>query len=179
MNDIDNKSLENAKNLFSSGEINKIEIGTIKGLQQIHEYLFDGLYDFAGIIRKENISKGNFRFANTLYLNEALKKIEEMPESTLEEIIAKYVEMNIAHPFLEGNGRSTRIWLDLILKKNINKIVNWKNIDKKLYLQAMERSPINTLEIKTLIENNLTEDMSLESFFKGVETSYYYEINDY
>jgi len=179
LNDIDNKSLENAKNLFSSGEINKIEIGTIKGLQQIHEYLFDGLYDFAGIIRKENISKGNFRFANTLYLNEALKKIEEMPESTLEEIIAKYVEMNIAHPFLEGNGRSTRIWLDLILKKNINKIVNWENIDKKLYLQAMERSPINTLEIKTLIENNLTEDMSLESFFKGVETSYYYEINDY
>ena len=143
MNDIDNKSLENAKNLFSSGEINKIEIGTIKGLQQIHEYLFDGLYDFAGIIRKENISKGNFRFANTLYLNEALKKIEGMPESTLEEIIAKYVEMNIAHPFLEGNGRSTRIWLDLILKKNINKIVNWENIDKKLYLQAMERSPMN------------------------------------
>lgn len=178
MNDIDNKSLENAKNLFSSGEINKIEIGTIKGLQQIHEYLFDGLYDFAGIIRKENISKGNFRFANTLYLNEALKKIEGMPESTLEEIIAKYVEMNIAHPFLEGNGRSTRIWLDLILKKNINKIVNWENIDKKLYLQAMERSPINTLEIKTLIENNLINDFSLESIFKGIETSYYYETND-
>lgn len=178
LNDIDNKSLENAKNLFSSGEINKIEIGTIKGLQQIHEYLFDGLYDFAGIIRKENISKGNFRFANTLYLNEALKKIEEMPESTLEEIIAKYVEMNIAHPFLEGNGRSTRIWLDLILKKNINKIVNWENIDKKLYLQAMERSPINTLEIKTLIEKNLINDFSLESIFKGIETSYYYETND-
>ena len=178
LNDIDNKSLENAKNLFSSGEINKIEIGTIKGLQQIHEYLFDGLYDFAGIIRKENISKGNFRFANTLYLNEALKKIEGMPESTLEEIIAKYVEMNIAHPFLEGNGRSTRIWLDLILKKNINKIVNWENIDKKLYLQAMERSPVNTLEIKTLIENNLINDFSLESIFKGIETSYYYETND-
>ena len=136
------------------------------------------MYDFAGIIRKENISKGNFRFANTLYLNEALKKIEGMPESTLEEIIAKYVEMNIAHPFLEGNGRSTRIWLDLILKKNINKIVNWENIDKKLYLQAMERSPINTLEIKTLIENNLINDFSLESIFKGIETSYYYETND-
>ena len=178
MNEIDKKSLENAKDLFSSGEINKIEIGTIKGLQQIHKYLFDGLYDFAGIIRKENISKGNFRFANTLYLNEALKKIEGMPESTLEEIIAKYVEMNIAHPFLEGNGRSTRIWLDLILKKNINKIVNWENIDKKLYLQAMERSPINTLEIKTLIENNLINDFSLESIFKGIETSYYYETND-
>ncbi len=179
MNEIDKKSLENAKDLFSSGEINKIEIGTIKGLQQIHKYLFDDLYDFAGIIRKENISKGNFRFANTLYLEDILKKIENMSESTLEQIIDKYVEMNIAHPFLEGNGRSTRIWLDLILKKNLNRIVNWENIDKKLYLQAMERSPINTLEIKTLIENNLTEDMSLESFFKGVETSYYYEINDY
>lgn len=179
MNEIDKKSLENAKDLFSSGEINKIEIGTIKGLQQIHKYLFDGLYDFAGIIRKENISKGNFRFANTLYLEDILKKIENMSESTLEQIIDKYVEMNIAHPFLDGNGRSTRIWLDLILKKNLNRIVNWENIDKKLYLQAMERSPINTLEIKTLIENNLTEDMSLESFFKGVETSYYYEINDY
>ena len=178
MNDIDNKSLENAKNLFSSGEINKIEIGTIKGLQQIHKYLFDGLYDFAGIIRKENISKGNFRFANTLYLEDILKKIENMSESTLEQIIDKYVEMNIAHPFLEGNGRSTRIWLDLILKKNLNRIVNWENIDKKLYLQAMERSPINTLEIKTLIENNLTEDLSLESFFKGIETSYYYETNE-
>ena len=107
-----------------------------------------------------------------------LKKIEGMPEFTLDEIINKYVEMNIAHPFLEGNGRSTRIWLDLILKKNLNKIVSWENIDKKLYLQAMERSPINTLEIKTLIENNLTDDLSLESVFKGIETSYYYEIND-
>lgn len=178
MNDIDKKSLENAKELFSSGAINDVEIGTTKGLQQIHKYLFDGLYDFAGIIRKENISKGNFRFANTLYLEDILKKIENMSESTLEQIIDKYVEMNIAHPFLEGNGRSTRIWLDLILKKNLNRIVNWENIDKKLYLQAMERSPINTLEIKTLIENNLTEDMSLESFFKGIETSYYYETNE-
>ena len=178
MNEIDKKSLENAKDLFSSGEINKIEIGTIKGLQQIHKYLFDGLYDFAGIIRKENISKGNFRFANTLYLEDILKKIENMSESTLEQIIDKYVEMNIAHPFLEGNGRSTRIWLDLILKKSLNRIVNWENIDKKLYLQAMERSPVNTLEIRTLIENNLTEDLSLESFFKGIETSYYYETNE-
>ena len=178
MNDIDKKSLENAKELFSSGTIDSVEIGTTKGLQQIHKYLFDGLYDFAGIIRKENISKGNFRFANTLYLEDILKKIENMSESTLEQIIDKYVEMNIAHPFLEGNGRSTRIWLDLILKKNLNRIVNWENIDKKLYLQAMERSPINTLEIKTLIENNLTEDMSLESFFKGIETSYYYETNE-
>ena len=178
MNDIDKKSLENAKELFSSGAIDSVEVGTTKGLQQIHKYLFDGLYDFAGIIRKENISKGNFRFANTLYLEDILKKIENMSESTLEQIIDKYVEMNIAHPFLEGNGRSTRIWLDLILKKNLNKIVNWENIDKKLYLQAMERSPINTLEIKTLIENNLTDDLSLESVFKGIETSYYYETND-
>lgn len=179
MNDIDNKSLENAKELFLSDTIKNIEIGTIKGLQQIHKYLFDGLYDFAGVIRKENISKGNFRFANTLYLEDILKKIENMPESTLDEIIAKYVEMNIAHTFLEGNGRSTRIWLDLILKKNLNKIVNWENIDKRLYLQAMERSPINTLEIKTLIENNLTSDMSLEMVFKGIETSYYYETSEY
>ena len=178
MNEIDKKSLEHAKNLFSSGDINHIEIGTPKGLQQIHKYLFDGLYDFAGKIRKENISKGNFRFGNSLYLKEMLKKIETMSEKTLNEIIDKYVEMNIAHPFLEGNGRSTRIWLDLILKKNLNKIVNWENIDKKLYLQAMERSPVNTLEIKTLIENNLTDDLSLESVFKGIETSYYYETND-
>lgn len=178
MNDIDKKSLENAKRLFSSNDIKNIEIGTTKGLQQIHKYLFDELYDFAGIIRKENISKGNFRFGNSLYLEEMLKKIEIMSENTLDEIIDKYVEMNIAHPFLEGNGRSTRIWLDLIFKKNLNKIVNWENIDKKLYLQAMERSPINTLEIKTLIQNNLTEDISLETIFKGIETSYNYEINE-
>lgn len=179
MNEIDSKSLENAKRLFTSNEINNIEVGTIMGLQQIHKYLFQDLYDFAGIIRKENISKGNFRFANSLYLEEILNKIETMPETTLEEIIAKYVEMNIAHPFLEGNGRSTRIWLDLILKKNLYKIVNWGNIDKKLYLQAMERSPVNNLEIKTLIENNLTDDLSLEMVFNGIETSYYYETSEY
>lgn len=178
MNEIDKKSLENAKKLFSSGNINDIEVGTTKGLQQIHKYLFAGLYDFAGIIRKENISKGNFRFGSSLYLEEMLKKIEIMSETTLNEIIDKYVEMNIAHPFLEGNGRSTRIWLDLILKKNLQKQVNWENIDKKLYLQAMERSPINTLEIKTLIENNLTDDLSLEMIFKRIETSYYYETSD-
>ena len=178
MNEIDKQSLENAKKLFSSNEINNVEVGTTKGLQQIHKYLFLGLYDFAGNIRKENISKGNFRFANTLYLEDMLNKIETMNESTLDEIVNKYVEMNIAHPFKDGNGRSTRIWLDLILKKNLNKIVNWENIDKHLYLQAMERSPINTLEIKSLIENNLTDDFSLETLFKGIETSYYYEIND-
>ena len=178
MNKIDEKSLENAKRLFASNDINSIEIGTVKGLKQIHKYLFDGLYDFAGQIRKKNISKGNFRFANTLYLEDILKKIETMKENTLDDIINKYVEMNIAHPFLEGNGRSARIWLDLILKKRLNKIVNWQNIDKKLYLQAMERSPINTLEIKTLIENNLTDDFNLETYFKGVEASYYYETED-
>ena len=136
------------------------------------------MYDFAGQIREKNISKGNFRFANTLYLEDILKKIETMKENTLDDIINKYVEMNIAHPFLDGNGRTMRIWLDLILKKRLNKIVNWENIDKKLYLQAMERSPINTLEIKTLIENNLTDNFSLETYFKGVETSYYYETDD-
>lgn len=179
MNKIDEKSLENAKRLFSSNDINSIEIGTVKGLKQIHKYLFNGLYDFAGQIRKQNISKGNFRFSNSLYLEDVLKKIETMKETTLDDIINKYVEMNIAHPFLEGNGRATRIWLDLILKKRLNKIVNWSDIDKKLYLQAMERSPINTLEIKTLIENNLTDDFRLETYFKGVETSYYYETEDY
>ncbi len=179
MNETDKKSLENAKRLFTSNEIDTIEIGTVKGLQQIHESLFRNLFDFAGIIRKENISKGNFRFANSLYLEDILKKIELMPETTLDEIIAKYVEMNIAHPFLEGNGRSMRIWLDLILKKNINRIVNWKAIDKRMYLQAMERSPINILEIKTLIENNLTDDFSLETIFKGIETSYYYETDEF
>ena len=178
MNKVDEKSLENAKRLFASNDINSIEVGTVKGLKQIHKYLFDGLYDFVGQIREKNISKGNFRFANTLYLEDILKKIETMKENTLDDIINKYVEMNIAHPFLEGNGRATRIWLDLILKKRLNKIVDWENIDKKLYLQAMERSPINTLEIKTLIENNLTDNFSLETYFKGVETSYYYEMED-
>jgi len=175
MNEIDAKSLEKAKELFSSKEIDSIEVGIVGGLLAIHKYIFNGLYDFAGKIREKNISKGNFRFANTLYLKEILKKIETMPENDIDDIIAKYVEMNIAHPFLEGNGRSTRIWLDLILKKRLNKIVDWEKIDKVLYLQAMERSPINTLEIKTLIENNLTDDFSLETIFRNIEVSYYYE----
>ena len=153
-----------------------MEIGTTKGLQQIHKYIFGGLYDFAGKIRDKNISKGGFRFANVLYLNEILPKIEQMPENTFEEIIAKYVEMNIAHPFMEGNGRTMRIWLDLILKKRLNKVINWQFVDKTLYLQAMERSPINDLEIRFLLKENLTsETENREIIFKGIEQSYYYE----
>ncbi|MBB1542657.1 MAG: Fic family protein [Flavobacteriaceae bacterium] len=176
MKQIDEKSLQKAFQLFESGDIERMEIGTIKGLQQIHKYIFGGLYDFAGKIRDKNISKGGFRFANALYLNEILPKIEQMPENTFEEIIAKYVEMNIAHPFMEGNGRTMRIWLDLILKKRLNKVINWQFVDKTLYLQAMERSPINDLEIRFLLKENLTsETENREIIFKGIEQSYYYE----
>ncbi len=175
-NEIDKQSLENAYRLFDSGDINAIEVGTVKGLQDIHRYLFDGLYDFAGEIRELNISKGNFRFANSLYLKDILSKIKTMNENTFEEIIAKYVEMNIAHPFMEGNGRSMRIWLDMILKARLKKVVNWQNVGKIPYLQAMERSPINDLELRTLLGDNLTEDVdNREIIFKGIEQSYYYE----
>ena len=176
MKQIDEKSLQKAFQLFESGDIERMEIGTTKGLQQIHKYIFGGLYDFAGKIRDKNISKGGFRFANALYLNEILPKIEQMPENTFEEIIAKYVEMNIAHPFMEGNGRTMRIWLDLILKKRLNKVINWQLVDKTLYLQAIERSPINDLEIRFLLKENLTsETENREIIFKGIEQSYYYE----
>jgi cell filamentation protein len=176
MKNIDKQSLENAYRLFESGAIDAMEIGTTKGLQQIHIYLFEGLYDFAGQIRKQNISKGGFRFANALYLNEALAKIELMAQHTFEGIIAKYIEMNIAHPFLEGNGRTTRIWLDMILKKELKQVVNWQFVDKALYMQAMERSPINDLELKTLLLAHLTTDVNnREVIFKGIEQSYFYE----
>ena len=176
MKNIDKKSFENAYRLFETGDINKFKIGTTKGLQQIHRYLFNGLYSFAGQIRTKNISKGGFRFANALYLNEILAKIEQMPENSFDEIIAKYVEMNIAHPFMEGNGRTMRIWLDLLLKAKLKKVVNWQFVDKILYLQAMERSPINDLEIRTLLSANLTNEINKrEIIFKGIDKSYYYE----
>lgn len=174
--EIDKLSLEKAHALFDTGDIDRIEVGTAKGLCDIHRYLFSGLYDFAGKIRTLNISKGHFRFANCLYLDAILPVIERMPETTFEEIIAKYVEMNVAHPFMEGNGRSMRIWLDMILKKRLARVVDWLKVDKHLYLQAMERSPINDLELRTLLCQALTDRVNdREIIFKGITQSYYYE----
>ncbi|BEG57240.1 Cell filamentation protein Fic [Helicobacter sp. NHP21005] len=172
----DEQSLENAKQLFENGAINDIEVGTIKGLQEIHKALFQGLYNFAGQIRDKNISKGYFRFCSALYIHEILKKIETMPQTNFEEIIEKYVEMNVAHPFMEGNGRATRIWLDCIFKKELGLVVNWQFVDKNGYLSAMERSPVNDLELKTLLKAHLTNKVDdREVIFKGITQSYYYE----
>ena len=172
----DKLSIEKAKELFSSGRVYDIEVGTTKGLQEIHHALFEGLYPFAGEIRKLNISKGGFRFANSLYLVPALEAIQEMPENTFEAIIAKYVEMNIAHPFMEGNGRATRIWLDMMLRKALGKVVDWQKITREAYMQAMERSPINDLELRVLLESALTsETENRDVIFHGIDQSYYYE----
>ena len=169
-------SKANAKRLYDSGDINDLEIGTYKGLADIHNYLFADIYDFAGKTRTVNISNGNFRFAPVMYLEVSLNHIDSMPQATIEEIVAKYVEMNIAHPFREGNGRSTRIWLDLILKKELGKVVDWNLIDKDNYLSAMERSPVNDLEIRYLISNALTTSIDdREVYMKGIDVSYYYE----
>jgi len=176
---IDGKSKIKAYALFESSFIENIEIGTTQGLQQIHAYLFGGLYDYAGKIRQKNISKGGFQFAVSRFLGDTLKQIEAMPDTTFDEIIDKYVEMNIAHPFMEGNGRSTRIWLDLILKKRLKKCVDWSKISKRDYMDAMKLSPIKSTILKTLLDNALTSKINdREMFMKGVDYSYYYEEND-
>ena len=165
-----------ALELFDTNKIDEFEIGTFKGLSCIHKYLFDDIYSFAGKIRKENIAKGNFRFASCMYLEDILHKIDNMPQDTFENIIKKYVEMNIAHPFREGNGRSTRIWLDLILKKELNKVIDWSKVNKEDYLLAMERSPVKDLEIRLLLQNALTDKINdRQVFMKGRDSRYEYE----
>jgi cell filamentation protein len=176
---IDGKSKTKAYALFESSFINNIEVGTTKGLQQIHAYLFGGLYDFAGQIKQKNISKGGFQFAVSRFLGDTLKQIEAMPETTFDEIINKYVEMNIAHPFMEGNGRSARIWLDLILKKRLKQCIDWSKISKRDYMNAMMLSPTKSSVLKTLLENALNNKKDdREMFLKGIDYSYYYEEND-
>ena len=169
-------SKKKAQKLFDSGKIDTIKVGTFAGLKQLHKYLFGDIYDFAGKMRDVNISKGNFRFAPVMYLAQSLKQIDKMPQSTFDEIVEKYVEMNIAHPFREGNGRATRIWLDLILKKELKKVVDWNKVDKNDYLSAMERSPVKDIEIKHLLKSALTNKINeREVFMKGINVSYYYE----
>ena len=165
-----------AVELFSTGKIDQIEVGTVKGLQDIHHFLFQDVFDFAGQIRTVDLSKGNFRFAPAIYLADTLKTVESLPQSTYDEIIKKYVEMNVAHPFREGNGRATRIWLDQILKKELQKCVDWSKVDKNAYLSAMERSPVNDLELKTLLKPALTSEITdREVYMKGIQSSYAYE----
>lgn len=169
-------SKKKALALFDTGMRDKLEAGTVASLQTIHKYLFDEIYDFAGKLRTVNIAKGNFRFAPVMYLEVALDNIDKMPQSTFDEIVEKYVEMNIAHPFREGNGRSTRIWPDHILKNEIGKVVDWSKVDKEDYLLAMERSPIKDIEIKHLLKSALTDEInSREVYMKGIDHSYYYE----
>ncbi len=169
-------SKKKAITLFESGLLNQFETGKFSALKAIHKYLFEDIYDFAGEIRTVNIAKGNFRFAPLMYLEAALQSIDKMPQSTFDEIVEKYVEMNIAHPFREGNGRSMRIWLDLILKNEIGQVVDWSKVDKEDYLLAMERSPIKDIEIKYLLKNALTPEVdSREIYMKGIDHSYYYE----
>ena len=173
---IDGKSRTKAYALFESGILSSMEPGTVKCLQQIHAYLFGGLYDFAGQIRDKNISKGGFTFANALYFSTILPNIENMPESSFEEIINKYVEMNVAHPFMEGNGRSTRIWLDLMLKRSLKQCVDWSLVNKKAYLEAMRKSVVDSSDLKALLKVALTDKIDdREMFMKGIDYSYYYE----
>jgi len=176
---IDGKSKTKAYALFESSFIESIEVGTAKGLQQLHAYLFGGLYDFAGQIRQKNISKGGFQFAGSRFLGDTLKQIEAMPENTFDEIVNKYIEMNIAHPFMEGNGRSTRIWFDLMLKRRLKKCVDWSRISKRDYMNAMMRSPTKNTILKILLKNALTVKIDdREMFMKGIDYSYYYEENE-
>ena len=169
-------SKQKAKQLFDQKLVNTIEVGTFAGLAQIHKILFDDIYDFAGKIREINIAKGNFRFAPVMYLQQSLDHIDSMPQTTFEEIIEKYVEMNVAHPFREGNGRATRIWLDLMLKENISVVIDWNLVDKESYLSSMERSVVKDIEIKHLLKEALTDKINeREIFMKGIDVSYYYE----
>ena len=169
-------SKKKALALFENGTLDKLEAGKLSALKAIHKYLFDEIYDFAGEVRTVNIAKGNFRFAPLMYLDAALENIDKMPQSTFDEIVEKYVEMNIAHPFREGNGRSTRIWLDLIFKAEIHKVVDWSKVDKEDYFLAMERSPIRDIEIKHILKAALTDDIhSRDVYMKGIDHSYYYE----
>lgn len=169
-------SKKKAADLFESGRLDQLEAGSFAALQEIHKILFDEIYDFAGEVRTVNLSKGNFRFAPVMYLDAALANVERMPQSTFDEIVEKYVEMNVAHPFREGNGRSMRIWLDLVFKKEIKQVVDWSRVDKDDYLLAMERSPIRDIEIKHVLKNAMTDRINdREMYMKGIDHSYYYE----